>query len=154
MRTIASIFALLCACGALQSQPKSTDHKRVFVQGFTVHPIVFKDEGCARDYVRAVAKGGLEGRKSLLDQIEVGCVVRTEHVYAIFSNAMRTVPSDKGPVVTRQIMGVRDMEMEDAITGRTGEVDIDSMSIDGWMLDSEIYRLTREEMLAKIKKKR
>jgi hypothetical protein len=68
--TIYSVASVILAQQTTKSKTPAQEAK----SGYTIMPVLIKDEGCARDYVKAQALGGLEGRKMLVDLIEYGCI--------------------------------------------------------------------------------
>src|SRR5450432_1786447 len=57
--------------------PQRTRKESGPIRGFAVAPMVLKDEGCARDYVRAFQFEGVELRKRLVDLNTYGCIDTT-----------------------------------------------------------------------------
>jgi hypothetical protein len=78
MRSFRTVAALaLIATAALAQQKKTAIPKT----GFAAMPLLLKDEGCARDYAKAIAAGGLEMRKQITDLISYGCIEKTVGVF-------------------------------------------------------------------------
>ncbi len=141
----------LATVAVLRSQSKAPQKENVLT-GFAISPIVFKDEACARDYVQASARGGLEGRKSLIEQAAVGCFDKPDHVYWVISGSSGKVTTGKQVVVVRRAMMVRDIDLEEMLKKTPSEPGVDSLSVDGWLLDSQILRVTREKLVDSIKR--
>jgi hypothetical protein len=145
---------ILAASPTLLSQSRGAAQKEKEVSGFANSPIVFKDEACARDYIQASEKGGLEGRKSLIEQSAVGCFDKPDHLYSVTSAATRKVTTAKGAVLIRHVILLRDVDLEEAIKKRPADPDIDSLSLFGWVLDSQVLKVTRDELLEALKKQK
>lgn len=71
-------FLILMIAGAALAQPKKPPTPKT---GFVAMPTLFKDDGCARDYAKAVAAGGLEMRKQIADLIAYGCLEKAPGVF-------------------------------------------------------------------------
>jgi|SRR5579871_1093057 len=79
MRLVLSALVLFAAFnGVTQTRQPSkakpaAQAESAAVNGFVVAPVVLKDEGCTRDYVRAFQFEGVELRKRLADLGAYGC---------------------------------------------------------------------------------
>ena len=92
-----TLFLLSCVAGSLCAQTRHAT--RPFTppeEYYTSRPAVAKDEGCARDYARALALEGIEQRKMLADLVRYGCLdIMDGAVYRAFISESRTFVGGK-----------------------------------------------------------
>jgi hypothetical protein len=101
MKTLVILFApflLALAPAVCQDQegiaPKKELRPFQAPQLRVVDPIVASDEGCARDFAKALKLDGLEQRKYLLDLFQYGCVERLNGPY--YANILSLVQFGEG----------------------------------------------------------
>ncbi len=103
MRTLIG-FAVLLAAVAMAGQkpaPKPAPKHQKAEEGFVIVPLVFKDAPCARDYLKAQAAGGLEGRKALGELLLYGCVKKIEGIYYVSVRDAKPIANGLKPALAK-----------------------------------------------------
>jgi len=89
-----------------------------------VDPIVASDEGCARDFVKALKLDGLEQRKYLTDLFRYGCVEQLEGPYYANILGLAQVGDGAGKIAMRKV------HLINTLTAKVA---------DGWILAKEVF---------------
>ena len=89
-----------------------------------VDPIVASDEGCARDFVKALKLDGLEQRKYLADLFRYGCVEQLEGPY--YANILRLAQVGDGA----EKIEMRKVHLINTSTAKVA---------DGWILAKGVF---------------
>jgi len=118
-----------------------------FWGGTTLDPVIAKDEGCARDLVKAIRTGGLDGRKRMVELVQFGCTDVLDGEWSVSPEREPTVLLDG--VIVRKVILMRDAT--DIIArDLDGKAEADRADRaknpfrEGWVLDSTIVRLSKE----------
>src|ERR1700678_1595745 len=109
----ALLFFTLTAGLYAQGQPTTESKALEPKSGYAITPVLIKDEGCARDYLKAQSLGGLEGRKMLVDLAEYGCIKKLQRIYLALAEPPRIVAYGKQKLVIRQVRLMEAVTLED-----------------------------------------
>ena len=60
-------------------------------EGYAISPLVIKDEGCAKDYLRAQRAAGIEQRKLLAGLFQYECVKQLTGIYSVTVSGSRVL---------------------------------------------------------------
>lgn len=148
-------FGLLCIAllpSVLFCQPanKTPAKEKPDNSGFLISPTVFKDDGCAGDFIKAQALSGVGKRKALAEIAEYGCVEeRMGAVYRATVVASSMVASKTGNVKISKVLLVMDADRTAAAVSAqdpTGGTKPDYENIIsrtvGWIIDSDLHRIS------------
>lgn len=91
MRRLALSMIISVSCLLAQATARKTTTPPANT-GYAVSPVVFKDDGCARDFVAATMAGGLAGRKQMAELVKYGCMERVTGIYRGVSVEQKKAP--------------------------------------------------------------
>jgi hypothetical protein len=114
------------------AQPKTASRT-----GYAIAPLVLKDEGCARDYLRAIAAGGVATRKQLAELVAFGCAEKMTGVFR-GTTLEKKIPREAPTAIHRVSMVCA------AYCG-------DKLVLTGWIVGREFQPATDAEIQAVIK---
>jgi hypothetical protein len=124
--------------------------------GFLISPLVFKDDGCAKDYLKAQALSGVEKRKALAEIAEYGCL--EERLNAIYHAAVASttsvVLSKTQTVKISRVSVIVDWDRTGRLLGKEPDYEHTSLGAVGWIIDSDLLRLTEAQVDALIAKQK
>ena len=138
-------FAFLSFSLALVAQEPGT-------VGYSVSPLVIKDEACARDYLKASSATGLELRKRMAELVTYGCMEKTSHVYDVVLAKPKRIANGGKSVLFQSVTMFQDLEMEALARGDRRVSDwADLGEKKGLILDRDFLRYSQAQMEAVLK---
>jgi hypothetical protein len=150
----AAVFRLLIPALALTCA--ITGQKPAIEDVYIINPIIAVDEGCARDFMKALAAGGLELRKKTVELAAVGCIKKFTGIYSVSapeSGGQRPVTVGKLSMARMQIL--YDLDLNAIVMHKPPEEalplsgEIGSM---GWVLKSETFHEKRDIIGSRLRK--
>ena len=122
------------------------------IRVYAIRPLLFKDEGCVRDYLKAQAASGVEKRKALADLVQYGCMEKLSWIYsAEVSKTLRISASKGSPLVkVAAVVVVIDSALTEKAFRQGLHYEASDIAKDGFMLDGDLLRLTNVEIDALI----
>jgi hypothetical protein len=144
----------LYAQPAKQKPPSDKTAPKQSTGGYAVTPVLIKDEGCAKDYLRALSLDGLEERKGMAELYDYGCIKKLEHIYLAFAEPVRTVTSGTKKMQIRHVGLMQDIAMEELAAGHPVDTDVNGFVVYGFISEKEFLLLSEDEMKSFIKRTR
>jgi hypothetical protein len=135
------IFFFAIFATAALAQNKATS-------GFAVAPMVFADEGCARDYARAYQFEGVEFRKRIAELNQYGCIDTTATgIFAAIATVRKDLAVEKGKVALfRKVILESDARRSWIAASKPEVMSPPRRSMyAGWIMDSDFYAVSAEE---------
>jgi hypothetical protein len=114
-------------------------------EGYAISPLVIKDEGCAKDYLRAQRAAGIEQRKLLAELFQYECVKQLTGIYSV------TVSGSRVLAPTFRILEatlIFDVILDRFATGKEPKIGLlsDDFAVEGWLLDKAFLEISEEDM--------
>jgi hypothetical protein len=121
------------------------------LETFVIAPTIAKDAACARDYVKSISTGGIEGRKLLLDLFSLECIESFDSIYVIAGPEPVIVRSASQSVSFTKGLFLIDTLMDEMAFGKVKDILADKEAYDrgfgkGLVLSRDVHRTTREAM--------
>jgi hypothetical protein len=146
-------LALILTVSYVEAQTKPRK-KNTEPYGYAIAPLVFADEDCARDYVRAFRAGGLELRKKIEELRAYKCLNDTaKAVFSGETKERKNLATEKGrEAYFRHVTLLFDAgHTRTAISGSkwgsSVEVHRPPMDIyEGWIMDSDFYPIESDQL--------
>ena len=135
-------FTALFFIGVLMCVAQTKKTPKPFVPPaplYAIDPVISKDPGCARDFVKASLMDGVEQRKALAELVTFGCTERIEGIYRTFPQDTKTVTVNDRPVLVRQVHLVALTEVPGTKEPITWH---ERMTAEGWVLDNVLVRIS------------
>jgi hypothetical protein len=146
------LFPLVLLCQQAERTPAKQKPED---SGFLISPTIFKDDGCARDFVKAQSLSGVEKRKALAEIAQYGCVEeRTDAIYTAIVVESSTVALKTQKVKISKVVTILEGERTSQLGGDPLAA---SLGAEGWIIDSDLRRLDAVEfdaLIAELKAKR
>jgi len=118
------------------------------VEGFAVAPVVLADEGCTRDYVRALQSEGVELRKKLTDLQAYACVdTSAQAIFSAVAIERKDFAVSKDEVVYFRLVMIKfDPDRTKAAIGGEGHVVTPPAKTVyvGWIPEERFYAVSPE----------
>jgi hypothetical protein len=114
-------------------------------EGYAISPLVIKDEGCAKDYLRAQRATGIEQRKLLAELFQYECVKQLTGIYSV------AVSGSKVLAPTFRILEATltfNITLNWFATGEEPKIGLfsDDFGAEGWLLDKAFLEISEEDM--------
>jgi hypothetical protein len=143
--TLVLMYGMLAAYAQNKAATKKPEPLH---EGYALNPVVATDFGCAEDYVKALNASGVQKRKMSADLLAFGCVRVMKGLFHITPHDRK--PAGETSVINASLsfdLNVQERALIPLTIEQTPGDDSADREIDGWIIESQYYQGTADELV-------